>query len=417
MALNDEGHKFIQRALNSLELDFQISHFDVQPFSQDNIMVSSLFEINIQEQRPSGEKRTRKFIAKLMRDIKYIQELFSLNEQFYNECRVYNEVIPLFIKSFPHQSETFNILPGCLYASFAESNSLLIVEHLTDYTLGNVTDMDYDHCSLALKALAQFHSFSYALKKQDSGLFHSNVALAWKEARYREGSHSEAFINIVTKVFGSDCVRTVKDIFPEFARKYETKLNEVSSIVSKPIGSKYRKLVQAEGPFAVLCHGDFNRNNILFRYDEDGKPCEVKLVDFQTVRYASPAIDISFILYLNTTSVFRATHEENLLSYYHQKVLESTASLLQCTVEELKVELSLEEFKSDYRRHALYGFLNSMIFTRRLLASPKEVEELEKKVGNMTEERAKEMLSLGGKFVKERIAEMLRDFLAKDYQI
>lgn len=49
---------------------------------------------------------------------------------------------------------------------------------------------------------------------------------------------------------------------------------------------------------STVCHGRFTRNNVLFKY-EDGKPCDVKVIDWQTMRYCSPGIDLGLILLAN----------------------------------------------------------------------------------------------------------------------
>jgi len=68
----------------------------------------------------------------------------------------------------------------------------------------------------------------------------------------------------------------------------------------KNAGQNIAELMEPKEPLAVLCHGDFCRNNMLFRYDS-GKPCDAVFFDFQTVKYASPTIDLSLFMYLNTS--------------------------------------------------------------------------------------------------------------------
>ncbi|KAF4518074.1 hypothetical protein B566_EDAN009618 [Ephemera danica] len=39
----------------------------------------------------------------------------------------------------------------------------------------------------------------------------------------------------------------------------------------------------------VLCHGDCHVNNMIFKYDKNGKPVDVKFLDMQLVRYGPPS--------------------------------------------------------------------------------------------------------------------------------
>lgn len=49
---------------------------------------------------------------------------------------------------------------------------------------------------------------------------------------------------------------------------------------------------------STVCHGRFSRDNVLFRY-EGGKPSDVRVIDWQTMRYCSPAIDLGLVLLAN----------------------------------------------------------------------------------------------------------------------
>lgn len=77
-----------------------------------------------------------------------------------------------------------------------------------------------------------------------------------------------------------------------------------------------RQILEPQEPTAVLCHGDFNRNNLFFRYDDSGKPVDAMVFDMATIRYGSPTFDLSFLLYMNTDSQFRDEHWDKLLDTY-----------------------------------------------------------------------------------------------------
>lgn len=78
-----------------------------------------------------------------------------------------------------------------------------------------------------------------------------------------------------------------------------------------------RRALRPREPLSVLCHGDYNRNNTMFRYDEDtGRPVDALLFDFGTPRYGSPALDLSFALYMNTTQRLRERRWDDLLDVY-----------------------------------------------------------------------------------------------------
>lgn len=84
----------------------------------------------------------------------------------------------------------------------------------------------------------------------------------------------------------------------------------------------FQRATRPREPLSVQCHGDFNRNNLMFRYDEGGRrPVDTLMFDFGRPRYGSPALDLSYLLYMNTTQRMRETQWPNLLDAYCSELL------------------------------------------------------------------------------------------------
>lgn len=117
-----------------------------------------------------------------------------------------------------------------------------------------------------------------------------------------------------------------------------------------------RGAATCEKPGSVIVHGDFCRNNMLFKYDGEDQAVGVCFFDLQNsrqvgtrfgterfascilvrcfecfpslrFRYGSPAVDLSFFIFLNTSAELRATHWDELLGTYFES-LESTLQRL-----------------------------------------------------------------------------------------
>lgn len=54
------------------------------------------------------------------------------------------------------------------------------------------------------------------------------------------------------------------------------------------------------------------------------------IYNIQETRYGSPAIDLSFFMYMNMDPVNHAPLWDKLLKYYHESLMKSLLSLLQC---------------------------------------------------------------------------------------
>jgi len=73
-------------------------------------------------------------------------------------------------------------------------------------------------------------------------------------------------------------------------------------------------------PFAVICHGDCWNNNILYKSTERGELEDVRLIDWQLMRYASPVTDLAYFLFTCTSRRFRQRHLENMLEDYYEEL-------------------------------------------------------------------------------------------------
>lgn len=64
--------------------------------------------------------------------------------------------------------------------------------------------------------------------------------------------------------------------------------------------------------FSIIIHGHFVRSKILFKHNYD-KPCDAKIVGWQTVKYDSPSIDFGSIL---ITNLPKEPDVSKLVSFY-----------------------------------------------------------------------------------------------------
>jgi len=77
-----------------------------------------------------------------------------------------------------------------------------------------------------------------------------------------------------------------------------------------------RRALGAHEPLSVLCHGEYCRGNVMFQYDDRGRPFDALIMDFFESRYGSPALDLSLFLYTTTTRQVREMHWDDLLDAY-----------------------------------------------------------------------------------------------------
>lgn len=211
------------------------------------------------------------------------------------------------------EEDGFSEYPACYKTIDADPYECLILE---DLSVNNFAMLDrlkefptVDHVNMIMRALAKWHAISFALKDQQPEKF-KEISSNLQEEIFRKdnepfGKFLDVFAPSVCKMaetMGDDQLASrVDKLF---------KLNMLDEIIKLLDGN------QAE-PYAVICHGDCWNNNILFRLDENRKPRELRLIDFQLARYASPALDLLYFIFCNTQKELRDQHYEEFLRVYH----------------------------------------------------------------------------------------------------
>lgn len=165
-----------------------------------------------------------------------------------------------------------------------------------------------------MRELGTFHGYAYAVKESDPNQFQKIVSL-FKESRYNTEESSKVWemMSIEGPKRAINLVRKSSTMIPE---KF---LQKLESFYDKPTKFQ-KKLAQPVEPLAVICHGDYLRNNIAFKYDEN-TPTKALIFDFQTLRYASPMVDVTVFLCNSTGCNVRTRYFDEIFNTYHDSVI------------------------------------------------------------------------------------------------
>lgn len=115
-----------------------------------------------------------------------------------------------------------------------------------------------------VKLIGEFHGVAYALKNNDRKAF-DELKNQFSEARHLYEAPPE--YKIVLNHGPIRAIRSVRahqdecKIPEEFLKKLEELFEDV-----QPYQKENYKAIE---PFAILCHGDFLRNNIAFKYSDN----------------------------------------------------------------------------------------------------------------------------------------------------
>lgn len=169
-----------------------------------------------------------------------------------------------------------------------------------------------EHVNLVMAALGKFHAISFAVKDQQPTKF-KQLTCDMTEIFLRPNDvNMENYVNSYNK----------KVIDAAALLGNAAILKKVEKIFS---GNVFRSIFdyvsnESAQPYSIICHGDCWTNNTMFKLDANRKPIEVRLLDFQISRHASPVLDILYYIFCCTEKELRDQHYDSFLKVYHSSL-------------------------------------------------------------------------------------------------
>jgi hypothetical protein len=352
-----------------------------------------------------------------------------------NEIKIYKDVIPYF-KSFLKDAnvESFDPEKWVPRVYFADhkiieelgdsEETILVMENLTPegFRTGPRVDLDETHLRLMATCIAPYHAVSYALRIKEDPMV-KELAAKLIPYSFLASDGSEPNVSRLFYKYGLE--RVFAHICNE--EKFHSDKNFIEKVRKlKRIAFEHplrfmEKFLARDEIFSIILHGDYNRNNVLFRYEsEEGydNPVDIRMIDFQEVRYGTIAIDLSFFMYMNMPASIRGDLWDELLKVYHDTLITSMTDILKCEADDPRLEpYSFDNFIEHFAKNAFYGAMVAMVFIP-MMACPEE--ECQKMVDLFdtdyeSEELHKLTLTAGGKNVDERVAGIMSHAFEKGY--
>ncbi|XP_049285249.1 uncharacterized protein LOC125764729 [Anopheles funestus] len=383
----------------------QLKSVEVKPLVTNGFMLTIPFVVTVVlEQNPSLgadiKSETLHLIVKITPDCnKEMYESCQFETLFENEMVAYTEIIPVLGKA--------ELYPRYYYCERKPTEALMV---MSDFSFSGwrtapmVVNMPMDYIMLAVKELGRFHGECYGLKEARRSHFNGMIA-KFKESRFAAEVTDHTWKAVMTiapkRAIKSLQESRFKDLVPK------AYLEKVAHLFEDPWEHAKRK-VQPKEPLAVICHGDYLRNNMAFRYEDakdPSRPTQVMMFDFQTLRYASPMIDYTAFLANSTGYSEREHHFETIFQTYHRELVRTVARIVGvCDPSELPPYFSYESFHRELAEYYTYGFNIASSFLM-ILHEPMEISFTENIFTE--EESVADAWSRGGEPLNRELAAMV----------
>ncbi|XP_037302583.1 uncharacterized protein LOC119192958 [Manduca sexta] len=352
----------------------------IQPISSGGAnFTTQLFQVTISH----GDDELKLFAKVAAVGEKFRQELpgfrmFEAENDFYTKL----------IKFYENLQEKHNVpqdkrfvAPKCYGCSSKLYEEVIVLEDLSaqGFTVG--TSVDWDYASKAVEEIAKFHALSVAFEKENKEEFNKYVetlTFSW------DTENTEYFNDIIDK--GINMVK-------------EEKRSRVEAFIASIEMVDYDDILKPV-KLKVLTHC-YRVSNQMYRVNADGG-MEVKIIDYQTIRGASPAVDLLYFIFSGTDKKFRDQYYEQLLDHYY-KELSLAMKRLALNPDEIYPR---EDFDFEYNSKLPFGLTLAMTMLPLITVDEENAPKVDKDLGLHSF-----VVNNTSDILRDRINEVVDDFI------
>ncbi|XP_049873874.1 uncharacterized protein LOC126372240 [Pectinophora gossypiella] len=221
----------------------------------------------------------------------------------------------------------------------------------------------YDEVMAAVEAVARFHAQSFIYEERKSKEQNRSYRIWEDYSEYLKEPPQGQVWRDVGRNAVIDYLKVYSAHKPNFFKCLEIVIPMLfdGAIALMTPSSVYRN---------VVVHRDLWSNNIFFK-NQDGN-FHALIVDFQTVLYASPMLDLSSMLFFNTTRSFRTEYISEILDHYYNTVSHELKS------EGIDIEGILQKanLEKAYEESIIFGITQAAIIVPIIAMQVEKREEL-----------------------------------------
>ncbi|KAJ0176651.1 hypothetical protein K1T71_007830 [Dendrolimus kikuchii] len=227
--------------------------------------------------------------------------------------------------------------------------------------------LNLDLLKTTVEILAVFHAQSYIYEEKKSRILRRPYRI-WED--YSHYLQEPITGNKEWRDVGTNAVIDFLKVYSKYRGELHFS-NHLQSIIPMLFDGGLALMKPSTEYRNVVVHRDLWTNNILYKKLDNMKHHAV-IVDFQTVVYSSPMIDLCSLIYFNTTRSSRLQHTDELLDLYHDTLAKRLHS------DNINIDDILDKATliKAYKESVMFGITQAAIIVPIVAMDSKKREEI-----------------------------------------
>ncbi|KAH8309043.1 hypothetical protein KR059_005375 [Drosophila kikkawai] len=381
---------------------FQVGDIDIDVIGHaEAFMLTTCYRTTINFEY-DGAKFQRKMVVKKTPQLPPpIYESIQFGALFSNEINFYTQILP----EIQGLAGGKFAAPKYYYSELNQYSAVVILENFAEQGWRVTKDrvgLSLEHALKAVNYLGKFHGFAYALKHKYPERF-AQLTSGLRESRYASDE-----VHPDWKLTGETGIKRAAKAVATYQPQIDEEFVKKFSVLIADSTQYGRQRVAPREPLATLCHGDYVRNNVAYKYNDGEEPEEIMMFDYQTLRVSSPMIDLSVFLAI---SVYADVRYANFDAIFDEYCSALDGSYKNHTNQEVPESMSRAELLKEYVRFLPYSVSITAFFLMTLV-DPMNISPQEMFATQFTpEEIIERVMTQGGEVVDREVAHQIKEML------
>ncbi|XP_065366619.1 uncharacterized protein LOC135959585 [Calliphora vicina] len=327
---------------------------------------SIMLRIKMDIELDDGFTEQKSYIMKTMLDNDKGGTFINTLNLFPKEKLMYETILPQLESLYEEYGSKVKFAPKCHWIEDKSGRITLVQEDLLTKKFRNINRLkgfDMVHMKRVLEKLAEFHAASVVLQERISS-YPKEFTNTYLPANYQKSKSYQARVHSYKAAMASWGLED----YEKYAKRIPNAEQYVNATMQCFSGET--------NEFKVLNHGDFWSSNIMLNYTSKGAATsdinQIRFVDFQMCKWASPAMDLWELIICSVESNLRIRNFDLFIRIYHTHLLKSLKFLKY----EKPMPL-LSDLHISMLRHGFWGYFTSFThLVMILLPSDKEASLL-----------------------------------------